>query len=269
MNTLPAETAANPSGLEVEQRTGKAYTAGFPRTLAGLIVRPRATFAGLSRGQQAGTGVLVALLVVAAILLTFARTYADCQYFYQDQLAYFERHPEQLPRGGIQFITPPLITNLIRVGERLAAMVGSWALWSAGLYLACIFGGQREVKFGAMLKLALWSWLPYLVRSVLQGGYMLLTYDPIFNPGLAGLALDNTPPSMGQYTYTMTPRATRLLGTALSYVDIYLCWHAALLYLGLNRFTNLAKKRAGMIIAALLLLWIAIRVGVEMAHYRY
>ncbi|MBN2391201.1 MAG: YIP1 family protein, partial [Anaerolineae bacterium] len=201
-------------------------SAGLLRVLTGMIFKPRTTLARLIHAYCAWLPAV--LMVVVVILTTYAGSHADSYYFYQDQLEFYAQSPENARFAPTQPTFVPLMTILIRIGERLAVLFGSWALWAVALYLMCIFTGQRNATFGAMVKLTLWSWMPYIVQGLLQSAYMFLTHDPIFNPGLSGLVLDNTPPAMGLYDYMMIPRQTRLWGTVLSYVDVYLFWHIAL-----------------------------------------
>ena len=236
---------------------------------AGMLFKPRSTLDLMSRARRAGAWLPAVLMIVVVMLSAYAGSHADSYYFYQDQLEFYAQNPENARFAPTQPTFAPLMTILIRMGERLAVLFGSWALWAVALYLICIFTGQRDATFGAMVKLTLWSWMPYIVRGLLQSGYMFLAHDPIFNPGLSGLVLDNTPPPMGQYDYVMIPRQTRLLGTALSYVDIYLFWHVALVLTGLPIFTKLSRKQACFAVVGIALVWTALRVALNFWQYKY
>ena len=234
-----------------------------------MLFKPRTTLERMSRARRAGAWLPAVFMIAVVLITTYARSYADSLYFHEDQLAYYTQHPENAAFAPLKPTFAPMMTILIRIGERLAGLFGAWALWAVGLYLICIFAGQRDATFGATLKLTLWSWLPYIVRGLLQSAYMLLTHDPLFNPGLSGLLVDNTPPSMGQFEYVMVLRSARLWGTALAYFDIYLVWHLALLGIGLPFFTKLPRKWAWLVVGGIAVVWIALRVWIDFSRYRY
>jgi hypothetical protein len=101
------------------------------------------------------------------------------------------------------------------------------------------------------LRIVAWSWAPYVLRSIVQCLYMWLTGDPIYNPGLAGLVLDSTPPPPGGgYTYVMPTSAQQLWAALLAHLDVYLFGQLALVVLGLRREAGLQRKKA-LIVTAL------------------
>lgn len=239
------------------------------RTWFGMLFKPRATLVRMSRARRAGAWLPAVMMIAIMLLSVYARSYADSQYFYEEQLVYHAQHPENAAFAPLKPTFAPVMTILIRIGERLAGLFGAWVLWALGLYLIAILAGQRDATFGAMFKLTLWSWLPYIVRGLLQSGYMFFAHDPIFNPGLSGLLVDNTPPSMGQYAYVMIPRSDRLWATVLAYFDIYLVWHLALVRIGLPCFTQLPRKWAWIVVGGMALVWTALRVWIDFSQYKY
>jgi len=259
------ETKSHP----IQSAATVAPKLGPLRAWAGMLFKPRATLERMSRARRAAAWLPAVLMIVVVMLTVYAGSHADSYYFYQEQLEFYAQNPENARFAPTQPTFAPLMTILIRMGERLAVLFGSWALWAVALYLICIFTGQRDATFGTMVKLTLWSWTPYIVRGLLQSAYMFLTHDPIFNPGLSGLVLDNAPPPMGQYEYVMVPRQTRLLGTALSYVDVYLFWHVALVLTGVPIFTKLSRKQAWFVAGGIALMWLALRVTLDFWQYKY
>lgn len=239
------------------------------RAWAGLMLKPRATFGALSQARHAWGWVPVVLMIGVTVLTVWARSYADSQYFFKDQLAYYSQHPESATYAPTQPVFAPMMTLVMRGATELAELSGSWALWAVGLYVVAILAGQRATTFGAMVKLTLWSWVPYIIRGLLQSGYMVIATDPIFNAGLAGLVLDNTPPTMGDYSFVMIPRQTRLWGTALAYVDIYLFWHMACVVAGLGAYSRLSRRQAWIVVTSIALVWMAIRVALDFWQYKY
>lgn len=257
------------SRLTTSSGRGEAVAASprWGRELLGVLVRPRVTLGRLGQ-RRAGEWALAVLAVAVVLLTVYAHSYADSYYFYEEQARYYAEHPEAGPAGMLAPRFAPLATVLIRMGERLARLLGAWALWGVGLYVAGALLSS-EAPGGAVVRLLLWSWLPYIVRGLVQAAYMALSHDPIFNPGLSGLLVDNTPPAMGQFEYVMVPRSARLGATVLSYVDVYLVWHLALLLIGLPRFTKVPRKWAWVIVPAIALLWIGVNVALDFARYKY
>jgi len=87
-----------------------------------------------------------------------------------------------------------------------------------------------------------WTWLPYVLRGLLQTVYILASGQTIANPGLSGLVLENrpiremvvAPPSPGQ----------TLLAALLSRVDLFLIWNLILLVIGVTVVTRLPRRKA-------------------------
>ena len=96
--------------------------------------------------------------------------------------------------------------------------------------------------------MTIWAGTPYLLRDLMQGLYMFITRQPIYNQGLAGLVLDSAPKLMaveGVPIMPQLPATGQLVAAALlGRVDIYLIWHIWLLVLGLVAFVKLSRKKA-------------------------
>lgn len=182
--------------------------------------------------------------VATIVLAAFMRSWADCRYFYQAELAYYLAHPAPFDFQPQQ-ASIPVLTVFIRIGGQLLHTAAAWVAWTAGLYLIGLLLGQREVRIGTMLKVVAWSWLPFVVRALMQSIYMWLARDPIFNPGLSGLVWDNTPPPPGGgYRYVMPTRSQECWAAVLEQVDVYLFCHVALVYSGLRSETGYPPKKA-------------------------
>lgn len=188
---------------------------------------------------------LVFVLAISTIILgALVRSRADCQFFYQAELAVYRTQSDAYGRPP-QMASMPLLTVLIRIGGQLLQTVAAWAAWTAGLYLFGLLLGQREARFGTTLKVVAWSWLPFVVRGLAQSLYMWLAQDPIFNPGLSGLIWDNTPPPPGGgYRYVPPTQSQVFWAALLEQVDVYLFWRLGLIVGGLRRVANYTPKKA-------------------------
>lgn len=187
---------------------------------------------------------LVLVLAIATIVLgSFVRSWADCEYFHQAEMAYYMAHPNDLGFAP-QRASLPVPTVLIRIGGQVLHTAAAWAGWTLGLYLIGLLLRQREASLGTTLKVVAWSWLPFVVRGLAQSIYMWLTRDPIFNPGLSGLIWDNTPPPPGGgYRYVMPTQSQIFWSALLEQVDLYLFWHLALIAGGLCKLAGYAPKK--------------------------
>lgn len=192
-------------------------------------------------------------MVGVTVALTLARSHANSVFLYQQQVDFHTLHPGQ-PGLPAEMPTPPVATVLVNVAGRLVSLVGNWILWIVLLGLSAILLGGREAGFGIMARLAMWSWLSYVVRGVLQIIYVLASGDPLYNPGLSGLFVDNTPPPMGTFIYTIPTRGEQVMAAILGRVDVYLIWQMALLTIGLADLSRLSRRRSVLVVTGIWLI---------------
>jgi hypothetical protein len=190
------------------------------------------------------------ILVVTAgliVLAAFVKSWTECQYTYQVELDHYLSYADGIVRQP-ELRSIPLLTVLVRAGGQLLSTVGAWIGWAGGLYLLALLFGEREMRLTAILQVIAWSWLPYMLRSVIQCLYMWLTRDPIYNPGLSGLVFFSTPPPPGGgYTYLMPTSAQQFWAALLAHFDAYLFAQLALVFRGLRRAVRLQRKQALMV----------------------
>jgi hypothetical protein len=199
---------------------------------------------------------LVAVLTLA--LLTYLSTRAEGYFFYRQQIDYYATRPaNEQQYAPVEPVMPPAVTTLIRMGSRLAGTAAAWLAWGGALYLAAIFLGHNGTRFGALVGLTLWSWVPYILRGWIQSGYLLITREPIFNPGLSGFIIDKTPPPMAMsFVPYIPPTRSQLIGAALlSRLDVYLIWQLIWLTVGLAALTQRPRKKSALVILSI---WIVL-----------
>ncbi|MBN1641282.1 MAG: hypothetical protein JXA09_08600 [Anaerolineae bacterium] len=192
---------------------------------------------------------VMTLLAVGAIALnTVVWTWADCRYLDEMQMAQYRARPDDYGAPP-EPVRPPLITPVMRIAGRVVSAASGWIGWAIGLFLVGLLLGLDDLGFATGLKIALWSWLPYVVCALAQCLYMGLTGDPIYNPGLSGLVLDQTPPPPGGgYVYVMPTQGQLLSSELLARVDLYLFWRLALVAAGVRRQADQAWWK-GLLIA--------------------
>ena len=154
-----------------------------------------------------------------------------------------EGMPSQIPSS------PPMASgpNLLRFGGAILGTPVAWLLWGGALYLASVFLG-RSSSFGQMFRLAVWTWLPYGLRGLVQAGYILMTGEAIVNAGFSGFVIDKG------VTSVIAPGPGQLaLASILGRVDIFMIWHILLVSVALMAFTSLTRRKA---LTATLAIWI-------------
>lgn len=234
------------------------------KLLAGVFVRPRATFTHL-RDHQPRSWWLPAILIVICTVLPL---WAGIAVANRPMLAgpaglmRTEESAVMVEKGGGPIVieggidgpqpqtpTQPAAMNVLKIAGAVAGQPLTWLLWGGALYLASVFLG-RSSGFRDMFRLTVWAWMPYAVRGLAQTIYIWSTGQTIVNTGFAGYVIDRSatqfiPPGPG----------TLALAGVLGRMDIYLVWNLVLLVVGLRAFTNLPRRKA---IGAILSIWIVL-----------
>lgn len=220
-------------------------------TVTGLVLRPWPTWKALWAAERRRNWVPVLAMVVLTGVLVFVSARADSHYRYRLALEWFEQRSEgQAPvLSALAFDATAL-----RAASELGALALRWGLWTAALLLAGhILGGRRLARDEAVT-LALWGWMPFIVRGLLQLGFVVATGTPVYNAGLSGLVFDATPPPLTAIRY-VTPSAQQWAGAALlGGVDVFAGWQAVLTGWGLSAFTGVSRRNALVFTAAV---WLA------------
>jgi len=194
--------------------------------------------------QRHGWWIVAPLAVVTIVVGSFVRSWTDCRYFYQAEMGVYLANPGAFVRPPEQAALP-VPTVLIRIAGQVVNMLVTWVGWAGSTYLLALLLGQTSLPLGTAIRVIAWSWLPFVVRGVAQCGYMWLTGDPIFNPGLSGLFVDNTPPAPGGgYHFLMPTQRQVILAALLSQVDVYLFWQLGLMVRGLQRSGGFTFRKA-------------------------
>jgi len=121
----------------------------------------------------------------------------------------------------------------IYVFPTVISVLGIWVVWLLVvgiLHLTFTLLGGRSSTRTAM-NLVAWASLPFAVRDLARIGFMLISGRLINFPGLSGFA--PTPEGL----------VSGLIAGLLGLIDIYLCWHVALLILGIKRADTLSTGK--------------------------
>lgn len=221
---------------------------GVLRLLFGIIGRPRATFDHLSehgRGQWWLPALLTLLLITLPVVVAAPITAEQSREALSAVQEQFEEgssaeEQAQMERAA-SIVASPLITVVFPAVGGVVGRVVGWLVWAGALYLAGMALGGRSA-FGQLLRMVVWTWVPYALRGLLQTVYILLSGQLILNPGLSGLVREGgsvremiaTPPGLGQ----------QLLAAILSRLDLFLVWHLILLVIGVAVTMRISRRKA-------------------------
>lgn len=220
----------------------------LPQLFWGMFARPRRTLEYLSQNGKrfwwVPALVILVLIVLPTIIAPAPVTQTPSTMEPVESMGpYAEAVTVESPTPAA---TSPLIGILGVAGRALSTAI-TWALWGGALYLASVFLG-RSSTFKQMLRLTIWTWLPYGVRGLLQTAYILISGQAITNPGLSGFVIDRSAQSLvpvgpGQIA----------LAAILSRVDLFLVWNLFLLITGLMVTTRLTRRKS---VIAVLAIWV-------------
>ncbi len=153
----------------------------------------------------------------------------DFQYYSAEQQAQFTQALESTRSPTFLYILPA-------VGSLVVVWLG-WLITGGVLHLAStILGGRSTSAY--VLNIAAWAGLPFAVRFLIRGGFVLLAGRAIAAPGLAGF--------IGAEASGMLLFVRQLLGL----IDVYLLWHIALLGIGLTALGGLSRGKVAASVTA-------------------
>lgn len=203
--------------------------------IAPIFYQPRRTLDQIVRQERPAwlaPLLLLTLMTIASILLTAPARRAEAQmsaappamdYYTPEQKAQFE---QGLAAGqGFMFIYLfPLLGGVLGVWI-------SWALLGSILHLALTLSGSRSTSTLAF-NLSAFAFLPAALRLIVRSVFTLISGRAIQSPGLSG------------FIAAETGGISPFLRSALSFVDLYFLWMAALLLIGVAKLPGLNRTRA-------------------------
>ncbi|MFX0046438.1 MAG: Yip1 family protein [Candidatus Hermodarchaeota archaeon] len=225
---------------------------GLFRLLWGMIVRPRSTLeylnehGGRTWWVPAILAVLLLLLSVVVAAPIATRQTREAVRASQEQLrerlgTEMSAEQQEQMEQSMSVAASPLITVAFPAVTGVIGRVVGWLVWAGALYLAGMALGGRST-FGQMFRTVVWTWLPYVLRTLIQSIYILASGQLIANPGLSGLVgetrpiaeMVTAPPDLGQL----------FLKALLSRVDLFLVWNLVLVVIGVAVVTHLPRRKA-------------------------
>ncbi len=262
---------AREATLNVQPETGTRSARANPLgSLIGMIIRPKRTFQALSQRTRTGWWVPALLTIVVLVATTYTYASAFAHVMYQQQLDLYEQTPEE-NRGFMpepEFRMTPAISLVIRGGGETLSTLVTWLAWAGALTLAASLLGAPSLSFGRALAWFAWSSVPIVVRGIVQSVYMAVTKTPIYNAGLSGLIVDQTPPPMVMGPQRRMPaiptQGEVALASVLGHIDLFTIWHMLLLVTALIVCARWRRGRAWMTVIGIALLMVALGGGLAM-----
>ncbi|HEX9091065.1 MAG TPA: Yip1 family protein, partial [Anaerolineales bacterium] len=156
-----------------------------------VLFRPRSAFQKIAEQTRAvwlTPMLILSLAILAQVLIAGPTKQAaaqsgagalpqDFQYYSPEQQAQFLQ-AQQATSSPVFIYAFPSITGLAGV------WVG-WLLVSGLIHLVLtLLGGRGDM--GAALNVVAWSGLPYAIRALVRGGYILAAHHLVTTPGLSG-----------------------------------------------------------------------------------
>lgn len=201
-----------------------------------VFLRPRQAFAEIVSHANGSWLTPLLLLTLAALLQVGASGYVrqqmaltgemqlppDFQYYTPEQQAQFMQ--------AAQATQSPVFLYVLPAAVRIGQIWLGWLLVGGLLHLILtMLGGRGDT--GAALNLVAWAGLPLGVRDLVQAVAIFSSGKLIQSTGFAGF-VDAT-----------SGGAAAFAAAFLALVDIYLIWHIALLIVGVNTGTALARPK--------------------------
>jgi hypothetical protein len=147
----------------------------------------------------------------------------DFQYYSPEQQAQF------LSAQATQ--TSPLFLYVFPILIGLVSLWLSWFVLSSLLHLSLTLTGSRANSIRSF-NLSAWSFLPMVIRYLVQIFAMIFTKTVIYAPGLSGFIGSD---AAGLASY---------LGAVLGLIDIFFIWQICLLVIGVIPLSGLSKTKA-------------------------
>jgi len=147
----------------------------------------------------------------------------------------------------MRFTSMPVIVGSSAV-TALVSMALGWVLAAGILYFGSLIAGE-DLHFGSVFAIMPWAWLPFALRSFVQGAWIAWQGRLITTPGLSGLVA----------TGDQMQDARNLVFTLLSQIDLFAAWHLVLIYAGLRGLTRMRPSKAAWLTATYAAISLAVR----------
>jgi hypothetical protein len=205
------------------------------RALFGWIDQPKKTLRHVVPETRWSLWLAPALAIVIALVITtlvsapsaseFARQQAEQQM--AAQMGQLSAEQAEQVEKSLETFTSPLFIGATGIALGTLGLILTWLFRGALLFFIAYLLGT-DTRYVQMVTLALWCWLPFALRDLVQAAYVLINGQLPVNRGLSFLVASSD----------QTQNAGNLAYSFLSQVDPFLAWHLFLVAIGLTVTTR-------------------------------
>jgi hypothetical protein len=222
--------------------TGVRMETSTPNLLWGILIQPVKTLTYL-RDQSQRTWlapvILAVLLVIAQSLVTVPVANQAATAQMEEQLAQMQIEEAAQIEGRMdRGARLPLLAGTMLV----SGLIGLWMRWlfrSGAIHLFSLGLGGRN-RFSQIFSMVVWTWVPLLMRSLLQTLSIAFSGTLPTHQGLAAYLA-----ALGQPLPAGTPYAL----LSQTQLDLFALWNLMLLALGVLIITELSRAKALLVAA--------------------
>jgi hypothetical protein len=205
------------------------------RALFGWIDQPKKTLRYVIREPRWPLWLAPALAIVLALVIAtlvsapsaseFARQQAEQQV--AAQMGQLPSEQAEQVEKSLETFTSPLFIGATGIALGTLGLILTWLFRGALLFFIAYLLGT-DSRYVQMVTLALWSWLPFALRDLVQAAYVIVSGQLPLNKGLSFLVASSD----------QAQNAGNLAYGFLSQVDPFLAWHLFLVAIGLTVTTR-------------------------------
>jgi hypothetical protein len=200
------------------------------RALYGWIDQPKKTLRQVIKQPRwplwlvPALSVLVALIFVTAVSARYASEVAreQAQQQMSSQMGSLSGEQAEQAQRTVETLTSPLFIGATGIVMGTLGLILTWLLRGGVLFFISYLLGT-DSRFVQMVTLVLWSWLPFALRDLVNGAYVLANGQLVLHKGLSFLVA----------SADQAQNAGNLMYGLLSQVDPFLAWHLVLVSIGL------------------------------------
>lgn len=220
-----------------------------------VLLRPKKAFTVIATQNRAVwlTPLLVLSLVIILNVLVSGSAQGNLAPVSQQPPPDFEYYSPEMQDQfyqAMQATTDPVFVYIFPLLTRLGGLWLGWLVLGGGIHLLLtLLGGRGET--GVTMNIAAWASLPIGLRELVRAVAVLISRQPIQNPGLSGFV----PEAAGGWLL--------FAAAFLSAIDLYFIWQVVLLVIGARRAGELplSKTLAGVLIVVVLVAGLRALVG--------
>jgi hypothetical protein len=168
---------------------------------------------------------VIATLVSAPSASELARQQAEQQM--AAQMGQLSGEQAEQVEKSLETFTSPLFIGATGIALGTLGLILTWLFRGAVLFFIAYLLGT-DTRYVQMVTLALWCWLPFALRDLVQAVYVLINGQMPVNRGLSFLVASSD----------QVQNAGNLAYGFLSQVDPFLAWHLLLVGIGLTVTTR-------------------------------